>query len=589
MEYLSESTRKKGVILILAIFCGAVYLTLNPDVVSMKTFVDDNNLHAMNIRETVSTEVLQKAQEMFNEFISSRNKTEKLIEIMGRMRYDTSVYSDQYNLTGVLSVLRPRRSEDRSCILVVGRYSTNPNSTLNPQSFPSLNTLSSVFALASELEKQVWISRNVLFALLDDTTKIGINDFITNYIKTPICGRIIAGLELDIEPSLYGATELHTVISGTPKPNQDIVNGYVHNMKYLYRNMDIITPFSKYAPSFLQSLLLEASTIRYTDTYNGPLHDIDVLQIQTTFNASKVSTSVPHKYLVSSYLSLIRSFNNLYQQLQYSTYFYIFTDVQKYLPFPVCIGLCVAFLSPLLFTVLASVIPQAVYYILKPKETGKDGELIVSKDAELTEKTEISHPRISLFFFFSLVSVGLFVAYLCVFGWHEVSIEDKYTFESFTDIEKSTLVIIGVVPVLLPVIFSFFSTHDLAQLRLNLSFSSLLPVFYIAVEVYLNQPLALVTAACTGIASIVPVVVLFYKKRMTKVGKVWSAATSLIGASVILYETYADVSILAFTPMMAFTGIVVYTPFSMSLIYVMFCFDKLEKSTTGEENKEKVD
>lgn len=355
MEYLPPSTRKRMVAIAVAIAAVSIYLLCNPQHVAMRTVIDDNNLHSGNIRESIREE-LQPATNMFDDFVRApyHERDATVMKGMGSLGFETQRYHDKYGVSGVLATLRPRRADDRSCILVMGRYSRNTTSPLNPVKMPALNTLSTMYTLAVALSKQEWIGRNVLFAFLDDSTPVGVNDFFNEYAEHPVCGRIVAGMELDVQPSSYGATRMNVLVGTHPfLSNQDIYNGLRGVLQGNYNNFDILTTVDKHFNSSLEQALLHASSIRYTDATEGPAHNVDMVTIQTTFNDSLTHYSVPHRVLTSSYLSLIRSFNNLYQQLQYSTIYYIPLDIMHYIPFPIIVAVLLAVMAPMFAIVCA--------------------------------------------------------------------------------------------------------------------------------------------------------------------------------------------------------------------------------------------
>ena len=334
MLKITEGQTKKCLIICLVLVGLSVYIIDTPELISTSTFVDDNNLHATHMSENVTDE-LDIALQTFTGYLKKdkNEKREHLKEFMENLGFETYDYHDKLDAKGFLAVLRPRRTDDRTSLLVIGRYSTNNSSPLNPQQMPAMNTLSSMLAIALKLSKQEWIGKNVIMLFLEDG-KTGIHDFFNWYDEHPFCGRIIAGFSLNIQPSNYGSTSFRLVVGTNPlQSNQDILNGIAFNIKAHYSNFEIDFK-DKHAESIEENMLLSASTIRYTECTEGPKHNVDMIEIQTLFDTKEQSKSIPHKYLLKTYFTTLRMLNNLYQQLQYSTYFYIMTDAYKYIQYP---------------------------------------------------------------------------------------------------------------------------------------------------------------------------------------------------------------------------------------------------------------
>ncbi|EKE40771.1 hypothetical protein ENU1_079910 [Entamoeba nuttalli P19] len=583
MNYVNESVRKKIVIIGLFLFNLSLFLICYPEYISQQTFVDDNNLHADTVREFIQPEIPEVLQ-IFKRYseIPQQRRTEFLFSYLQSIGYDLYNYKDKYNTTGLSAVLRPRRTDDRSCILLMGRYSTNMSSPLNPSKMPEINTLMSMLAIAKKLTKCDWLARNFLLVFLEDTTSIGKNDFFNIYQKNPFCGRIIAGLELDVESSSYGATELSIVIpSQIYMPNQDIYNGYISHLNLAYYNLTISKMFSKHSHSIFEDWLLHASFIRYADSEESGYNNVDMLCIQSTYNDTKQQKSVPHRILLTTYITLLRSFNNLYQQLQYSTHFYIPSGLTSYINFPMIILLILATTAPIILFILISIIPESICYIFKSytdsSSQSSPKKLMVLSDISLSTKTEISHPTtIYLVIFYFILSTSLYIPYLFLFGWNIVSIEDHYNYTQFNQDQSIYLIGVSFIPVIISLLLSYHAPPpSLCQLRLNISFASLPSLFVCTIFLFINPYFALLYGFILGATSLIPFIVLLYKPSFSKFGKVICLITSLPGFVLLLFLFSIDISILVYVPTIVTIAIIFYIPVSMSHIYSLFSFSSL--------------
>ncbi|EDR24253.1 hypothetical protein EDI_306220 [Entamoeba dispar SAW760] len=579
MNYVNESVRKKIVIIGLFLFSFSLFFLCYPEYISQHTFVDDNNLHADTVRESIQPEIPEVLR-MFKQYSETpqQRRTEFLFSYLQSIGYDLYNYKDKYNTTGLSAVLRPRRTDDRSCILLMGRYSTNMSSPLNPSKMPEINTLMSMLIIAKKLTKCDWLARNFLLVFLEDTTSIGRNDFFNVYQKNPFCGRIIAGLELDVESSSYGATELSIVIpSQIYMPNQDIYNGYISHLNLVYYNLTISKMFSKYSHSIFRDGLLHASFIRYTDSTESGYNNVDMLCIQSTYNDTKQQKSVPHRILLTTYITLLRSFNNLYQQLQYSTHFYIPSGLTSYINFPMIILFTVTITAPIILFSLISIIPESICYIFKSYPDSLPKKLIVLSDILLSTKTEISHPTtIYLVIFYFILSTILYIPYLFLFGWNIVSIEDHYNYTQFNQDQSIYLICVNFIPVIISLLLSHYTPPlSLSQLRLNISFASLPSLFVCTVFLFINPYFALLYGFILGVTSLISFIVLLYKPSFFKFGRVICLITSLPGFVLLLLLFSIDISILVYVPTLVTIAIIFYIPVSMSHIYSMFSFNSL--------------
>ncbi|GAB1222678.1 hypothetical protein ENUP19_0121G0029 [Entamoeba nuttalli] len=493
---------------------------------------------------------------------------------MSRLGFEVHDYHDKYNSHGITAVLRPRRTDDRNCILLMGRYSQNNSSPLNSNVTNSLNTLGTLFSIAEKLSLQEFLGRNYMFLFLDDSTHIGVNDFFNEYQQQPLCGRIISGFEFDIQPMVAGPTKISLVVGTYPfMSNQDMVNSYIKNIERIFSNTVEISITSKYVNSSIEQMLLHSSLIRYCDSVEGPLHNTDMLLIQTQSNITQLKYSFRNVDFITSTTSLLKSFNNLYQQLQYSTYFYILLDTKHYINFSVSIILTILFALSVIIGLLLSIFPQLVYYVFKPKDQVTN-ELIIVSDLHLSDKLEISNITTlkiwGLFIIFSIIS---FVFYLYLFGWNIISIEDTIYFNQFTLPQQVYLISMAILPICISIVFSKCCRQSLAQLRILDGLCGLPSMCVLSLMIFANQPLAIVLSFCIGASSIIPFICLHWRPSLYKLGKISSLLFSVGPVFYLIYYFYKDVSILFCVPTIALVIVLTYIPMTMAHVYVMFAFE----------------
>ncbi|EMS12224.1 hypothetical protein KM1_097700 [Entamoeba histolytica HM-3:IMSS] len=572
---VSFFTRKRAALFVVVVFIGALIMLDNLDVVSQTTFVDDNNLHSGQIFTSSGNETYLGIKDYALFLQQPEEKRDDVIKLtMSRLGFEVHDYHDKYNSHGITAVLRPRRTDDRNCILLMGRYSQNNSSPLNSNVTNSLNTLGTLFSIAEKLSLQEFLGRNYMFLFLDDSTHIGVNDFFNEYQQQPLCGRIISGFEFDIQPMVAGPTKISLVVGTYPfMSNQDMVNSYIKNIERIFSNTVEISITSKYVNSSIEQMLLHSSLIRYCDSVEGPLHNTDMLLIQTQSNITQLKYSFRNVDFITSTTSLLKSFNNLYQQLQYSTYFYILLDTKHYINFSVSIILTILFALSVISGLLLSIFPQLVYYVFKPKDQVTN-ELIIVSDLHLSDKLEISNITTlkiwGLFITFSIIS---FVFYLYLFGWNIISIEDTIRFNQFTLPQQIYLISMAILPICISIVFSKCCRQSLAQLRILDGLSGLPSMCILSLMIFANQPLAIVLAICIGASSIIPFISLHWRPSLYKLGKISSLLFSVGPVFYLIYYFYKDVSILFCVPTIASIIILTYIPITMAHVYVMFAFE----------------
>ncbi|BFU20077.1 hypothetical protein EHI8A_050060 [Entamoeba histolytica HM-1:IMSS-B] len=572
---VSFFTRKRAALFVVVVFIGALIMLDNLDVVSQTTFVDDNNLHSGQIFTSSGNETYLGIKDYALFLQQPEEKRDDVIKLtMSRLGFEVHDYHDKYNSHGITAVLRPRRTDDRNCILLMGRYSQNNSSPLNSNVTNMLNTLGTLFSIAEKLSLQEFLGRNYMFLFLDDSTHIGVNDFFNEYQQQPLCGRIISGFEFDIQPMVAGPTKISLVVGTYPfMSNQDMVNSYIKNIERIFSNTVEISITSKYVNSSIEQMLLHSSLIRYCDSVEGPLHNTDMLLIQTQSNITQLKYSFRNVDFITSTTSLLKSFNNLYQQLQYSTYFYILLDTKHYINFSVSIILTILFALSVISGLLLSIFPQLVYYVFKPKDQVTN-ELIIVSDLHLSDKLEISNITTlkiwGLFITFSIIS---FVFYLYLFGWNIISIEDTIRFNQFTLPQQIYLISMAILPICISIVFSKCCRQSLAQLRILDGLSGLPSMCILSLMIFANQPLAIVLAICIGASSIIPFISLHWRPSLYKLGKISSLLFSVGPVFYLIYYFYKDVSILFCVPTIASIIILTYIPITMAHVYVMFAFE----------------
>ncbi|EDR24898.1 hypothetical protein EDI_240030 [Entamoeba dispar SAW760] len=572
---VSFFSRKRAALFVVVIFIGALIMLNNLDVISQTTFVDDNNLHSGQIFTSPGNETYLGIKDYTLFLQQPEEKRDGVIKlIMSRLGFEIHDYHDKYNSHGIVAVLRPRRTDDRNCILLMGRYSQNNSSPLNSNVTNSLNTLGTLFAIAEKLSLQEFLGRNYMFLFLDDSTHIGVNDFFNEYQQQPLCGRIISGFEFDIQPMVAGPTKMSLVVGTYPfMSNQDMVNSYIKNIERIFGNDVEISISSKYVNSSIEQMLLHSSLIRYCDGVEGPLHNTDMLLIQTQSNRTQVKYHFKNVDFITSVTSLLKSFNNLYQQLQYSTYFYILLDTNHYINFSVSITLTILFALSVIVGLLLSIFPQLVYYVFKPKDRVTN-ELIIVSDLHLSDKLEISNiTTLKIWCLFVTFSIISFIPYLYLFGWNTISIEDTINFNQFTLPQQIYLISLAVLPICISIILSKCYPQSLAQLRMLDGLSGLPSMCVLSLMAFANQPLAIILAICVGTSSIIPFITLHWRPSLHKLGKITSLLFSVGPVFYLIYYFYKDVSILFCVPTIASIIILTYIPMTMAHIYVMFAFE----------------
>ena len=595
----------------------------------------------------------------FNDFLEMKDeeKDDFIKNELKSLGFLVRDYHDKYNTSGIEAVMQPGKADDRNCILVMGRYSRNITSPLNTLNFNYTkfveefnstiqqmnkeyerkeneneikdetvkmteqqlkqlqeierinelikmnrlqqknvcNTLCYFLILAKRLSNVGWLGRNTMLVLLDDSTPIGRNDFFNEYTINPICGRLIGGFEIDIEPNPEGATAVHiSVPSQMYMSNLDIYSAYTKMFEEFVssRGMEIVKPYSKFSHDLYSDLLLHATFVRYADAAEGPKHNCDMLTIQTKFNETeKYQTRIviPHRLMLTSFLSMIRSYNSLYQQVQYSSYFYFINSEYSYISFLIVIIILGCFIAPVLIFTLYAVAPQYLYDVLKYNVC--TSELFIINNRNINIKTETSYlapaKLVVLSFFFGIVT---FIVYTILFKTDVVSISDVFTEDDFTIPQTTLLYVSQLVPFFIVLILAkFFPLQTLSQVQLTFGLSGFPNVLVGVVMIFVNIPFALFYEFLVAATSLIQILAFMMKPKLVKVAVIISLLTTPLGLSIIVQNLFTDISLLVNVPFLAFIFLVFYSPFSMVRLYCFRSYHEILKQMEYDEAMKEVE
>ena len=483
----------------------------------------------------------------------------------------------------------------------MGRYSRNATSPLNNSTqTSSCNSLCYFFTIAKRISTVGWLGRNMMIVLLDDTSFIGQNDFFNEYTKDPVCGRFIGGFEIDIEPSRNGANDVYISIpSQMYLSNLDIYSGYTSLLEQVgtKRIMKYVHPYSKYVKNSNEHFLLHSSFIKYADAGEGPQHNCDMITIQSTYNQTETITPIPHSILLSSFLSLIRAYNSLYQQVQYSSYFYLIPNLTHYVQFLFVIIIVGCFILPLLLFAVYSLAPQYLYDILKYNNNPTNEPFVINnRKTNIEIETSYLSPfkLVIMTFFFGLLS------FLCYdFLFHSqffssysdiISIQQTFTEDDITWIEAIFLYSSQVIPLLILLLTAKFIPFDsLTQVQITISLSLLPNVLLGVVMIFINIPFALFYEFLLAATTLIPLASFWFKPKLIKGAVLLSLLTTPLGLSLLIQHFLGDFSLLLQVRFLAFVCLVFYAPFSFLRLFSLRSYHEILKQMEYDEIMKDLD
>lgn len=136
------------------------------------------------------------------------------------------------------------------------------------------------------------------------------------------------------------------------------------------------------------------------------------------------------------------------------------------------------------------------------------------------------------------------------------------------------------VSLIVPVVCTFLCRLTVPQLRLVQTISSIPVEFGIAVTIFINQQFSLLCAVVVGTSSIVPLIVLFYRPKLVKLGVLSSILFSVAGIGCTLFYLCGDVSVLIRVPITSLVVCTGYIPHSMALLFTLLSYNRLLKEST---------